>query len=382
MIAFRMQDVILGWQMLELTDSAFWVGLSAFAYGIPLLIWSPATGIMADLLERRRVIAIALALAGLSSVALGVLSALGWVWPWLVVLISFLLGSAFTIYAPARHALLPTLIPADQLMSASTVEYASSQLMGFLGPMIAGTLLDVAGIWLGLTVQMAFFLLSIVFYFRIRGGDPGEGPASRPVRGLGHLRPALAYLREDRVLKMVALLGLVMVPVGMAHQKVMPVFVRDVLGAGASSLGLLLGISSLGIALAGLVMAAFGQRWPRGRVLLLSSGLLGCALFALSRTRRLVLAVPLLFVVGVLLGTYLSLSNVLFQSRPPDALRGRVIVAWAIVWGILPFASLAAGSAAERWGVAAVIGVSGAICALFAGGTALLRGGRGERGKQ
>jgi MFS family permease len=168
----------------------------------------------------------------------------------------------------------------------------------------------------------------------------------------------------------------------MAHQKVMPVFVRDVLGAGASSLGLLLGISSLGIALAGLVMAAFGQRWPRGRVLLLSSGLLGCALFALSRTRRLVLAVPLLFVVGVLLGTYLSLSNVLFQSRPPDALRGRVIVAWAIVWGILPFASLAAGSAAERWGVAAVIGVSGAICALFAGGTALLRGGRGERGKQ
>jgi predicted MFS family arabinose efflux permease len=380
MVAFRMQDVILGWQMLELTDSAFWVGLSAFAYGIPLLIWSPVTGIMADLLERRRVIAMALALGGLSSVALGALSALGWVRPWLVVLISFLLGSAFTIYAPARHALLPTLIPADRLMSASAVEYASSQLMGFLGPVIAGTLLDVADIWLSLLVQMAFFLLSIVLFFRIRATGRQEVPASRPARGLGHLRPALAYLREDRVLKMVALLGLVMVPVGMAHQKVMPVFVRDVLGAGASSLGLMLGISSLGVALAGLVMAAFGEGWPRARVLLLSSGLLGCALLALALTRRVAPAVPLLFVVGVLLGTYLSLSNVLFQSRPPDALRGRVIVAWAIVWGVLPFASLAAGSAAERWGVAAVIGGSGAICALFAGGTALLRFGRGEGG--
>ena len=164
-----------------------------------------------------------------------------------------------------------------------------------------------------------------------------------------------------------------MVPIGMSYQKLMPVFARDALGAGASTLGLMVGVSSLGAALIGFAIAAVEDGFRKGRVLLLSSTMFGCVLVIFAFSRQILLALLLLLVLGLLAGVYLTLNTVVFQSRPPDMLRGRVMSVWGMVWGLTPFATLAVGAVAERWGVTTALVMSGAAWVMFCTGMALVR---------
>lgn len=368
----RMQDVILGWQMLEATDSAFWVGLVAFARHLPLLVWSPITGVLADRMKRQWIMAVALVLASVSSAGLALLIVLDRVLPWHIIVASFLLGSAFTLYAPARSALLPNLVPTRMLLSAATILYSSGRLMGFFGPMVAGALVDNIGVSPTLMAEVVLCVLaSLVF---VGTGAEVDCPLqSDDQRGsmLQGMREAVAYLRHDQSLLTLMLLGLVMIPIGMSYHSLMPVFVRDVLGTGASTLGLMIGMYNVGVALMGFAMATMGDTFRKGRAVLVSSAIFSCGLVVFAFSRQVVLALGLLFVLGLLAGVYLTLYTLLFQTRPPDALRGRMMSAWGMVWGLGPFANLVAGAIAERWGVTAVISGSGAICAVFAIGMAL-----------
>lgn len=362
-ITFRIQEVVLGWQILVATDSAFWVGAVAFAYGLPLFFLSPFAGLLADRLRRQWLVAAALALAALASIALSALTAAGAVQRWHLLLTSFTLGGCFALYAPARLALLPNLVPDSVLLNASTLEYSTTRLMGFVGPVLAGLLMDWTGIPITLLVQMALFVGAGLIFMRT-GLDVGKPAAGASVSSnvLHGLRDVLIYLREDPPLFALMALGVAIVPVGMTYSKLMQVFVRDVLGAGPTLLGLVLGLSGLGSAISGFILAAIGNVPSRGYAALLSATAFGVGLVFFSFTRQAWAALAVMFTVGLVAGVYLTLSNVIFQSEAPDAIRGRVMSVWGMVWGLIPFTSLAAGAAAEQWSVSGVIALSGAMC--------------------
>ena len=365
-MAYRMHDVVLGWQIMEATDSALWVGLLGFAHSLPLLIWSPITGTLADRMKRHWVMAVALSLACLSCIGLALLTGLGRVLPWHIVMASFLMGSAYILYSPARTALLPRLVPGETLLSASTVDFASTRLMSFLGPALAGTLVETIGVPRTLMLQVVLFAPAALIFLKA-GREVGRlaPDGRRSPTTLRGFREAGEYLRHDRPLLALMLLGLVMVPIGMSYQKLLPVFVRDALGAGASTLGLMVGLSYLGHAVVGFVMAALGDTFRKGDVVLLSSILFGAALVALAFSRQVMWALGLLLTLSLVGGGYLTLSNVLFQIRSPDRLRGRVMGVWSMVWGLVPFTSLAAGALAEWRGVTTPMVASGVICIVF-----------------
>jgi MFS family permease len=133
----------------------------------------------------------------------------------------------------------------------------------------------------------------------------------------------LAHLRHDQSTLALVILGLVMVPIGMSYSKLLPIFVRDILRAGASTLGVMAGISSLGSAFAGFAMAAVGDTFRKGRAVLLSSTVFGCVLVVFAFCRQAALALVLLLALGLLSGVYLTLSHVLLQVRSPDTRRRR-----------------------------------------------------------
>jgi MFS family permease len=368
-----MPDVILGWQVLEMTDSAFMVGLVAFARGIPMLLLAPIAGILADFRRRQRVIAVSLSLGVLASGGLALLTAAGRVASWHIVLTSFLIGSSFALYAPARLALLPQLVPEGIFLSASTVEYSSTRVIGSLGPMVAGAVMDWMGAPITLVIQLVLFGLGAFIFFKTGPRAVREETATRrKIHFWQDLSQAGSYLGRDRAVLSLVLLGLVVVPVGLAYQRVMPVLARDVFGVGPTMLGIMLGMADIGVALAGLVIAAVGNLSSQGRVLRLAAGLFGAGLVILAFTRSMTVALPLLLVQGIVVGVFLTLTNVIFQSRPPDELRGRVMSVWEMVWGVLPLTSLAVGALAEIWPVSLIVGVCGGICAAFAVGMALL----------
>lgn len=366
-IAYHMQGIVLTWEMLVATDSAFWVGLVAFAYGLPFLILSPITGVLADRLRRQRVMMIALLGAALCSFGLAGVTVFGTVTRWHLILVSFLLGSSFILYAPARSALLPNLVPRDILLNASTLTYSSTRLLGFVGTALAGLLLEFAGIGPALVIQAVIYALAAPIFERT------GIQATSLVRKEHHqvhifraLREVVAYLRREQPpLLALALLSLVVVSILTSFEKLLPVFTRDVLAAGPSTLGLMASLLHLGSSVTGLVIAGYGQLWFKGSFVLMSSAVFGAGLAIFALVRQVELAILWSVLLGVILGIYLTLTNVLFESRPVDEVRGRVQSMWGMVWGLAPSVNLAAGVAAEHWGVTLTMATGGLICTAF-----------------
>ena len=165
-ITFLLQAVAMGWQTLEITGSAFQVGLVAFMYGLPLLVMSPFSGLVADRMKRQWVVQLALCAAVLASAMLARSAATGSTGPPQILMTSLILGTAFAFYAPARMALLPNLVPEEMIFNATTLSYSGTRLMGFFGPMLAGYLLDFSDFAVTLTVQTVLFAIGAGIYFK------------------------------------------------------------------------------------------------------------------------------------------------------------------------------------------------------------------------
>ena len=364
-ITFLLQNVALAWQMLEVTNSAFWVGMVAFAYGLPLLIVSPLAGLLADRMKRQWIVQISLSLAILASATLAYLSANGGTSSGHILITSFVLGSAFSIYAPARMALLPGLVPDNMIFNATTLSYSGTRLMGFFGPVLAGILLDLTGIFYTLIVQTILFGIGAMIYYKATYFLPK--PIQNQTQGLNirqGLWEIIAYLRRDRSLFALSMLGLVFVPIGMPYLKLMPVYVDHVLHAGPALLGLMVGFASLGAAISGLAIAAIGDIQQKGLVILLFSICFGVGMIIFAFLSEPVVALVWVFAIGVFSGVFLTMINVLLLTKMPDDLRGRMMSVWGMVWGLVPFTSLIAGAVAENWGISIVLIVAGASVTL------------------
>ena len=364
-ITFLLQTVALAWQMLEVAGSAFWVGLVAFAYGLPLLVVSPFSGLLADSMKRQWIVQLALGLAVTASANLAYLSINGRAAPVHILMTSFALGSAFAVYAPARMALLPNLVPDDMVFNATTLSYSGTRLMGFFGPVLAGILLDSTDIFVTLMVQTLLFGIGAVIFYKATHFLPRpiqkQKQKRRLFQGFGEV---LGYLRQDQALFALTLLGLVFVPIGMPYLKLMPVYVNDVLGAGPALLGLIVGSASLGAALSGLAIAAIGDTYPKGLAILIFSTIFGVGMIIFAFMSKPLIALGLIFSLGVCSGVFLTIINVLLLTQMPDDLRGRMMGVWSMVWGLIPFTALIAGAAAEYWGVSIVLVAAGACIAV------------------
>ena len=326
---------------------------------------SPIAGLIADRFHRRAVILVSLGAAALASVGLALVVHQDQTTPAYILACSFTIGSAFSIYAPARLAVLPGLVPDEFVFNASTVSYSGTRLMGFFGPVLGGFLLDDVGVVGALIVQAALFCVASGLYVRATVGVENASTDSGGQSGvLGGIIDAAAYLKTDRALQALMVVALIIVPIGMPYLKLMPVFVREVLDSGPQMLGLITGIASLGAALSGLLIAAIGESYRKGYAILVCSVFFGLGLLLFSFIRHPLLAVGLALIVGIFSGVFLTLTNVSLLTQSPDELRGRMMSVWGMVWGVVPFTSLLGGGAADQWGMPPVLAVAGIAIAL------------------
>ena len=364
-ITFLLQAVAMGWQMLEITGSAFQVGLVAFMYGLPLLVMSPFSGLVADRMKRQWVVQLALCAAVLASAMLARSAANGSAGAPQILMTSLILGTTFAFYAPARMALLPNLVPDKMIFNATTLSYSGTRLMGFFGPMLAGYLLDFSDFAFTLAVQTVLFAIGAGIYFKATHFLPLPIRRTEDRRSiLGDYREVIRFMREKRALIALTLLALVFVPIGMPYQKLMPIFVDEVLREGPSLLGLLVGSASLGSALSGFAVALIGEVYPKGLAILIFSMFFGVGMVLFSFMTDPLVAWGLIFVMGIFSGMFLTLINVLLLTTVPDDLRGRMMSLWGMVWGLIPLSTLVAGSVAEYHGIAIVLAFAGSCVTL------------------
>jgi MFS family permease len=362
-----MQSVALGWLVLDLTNSPFAVGLNSALRALGVLLFTLYAGIVADRVDKRRVIILTQALQMVEALALAVLVWTGVVAVWQVMLLALFVGIVNAFDIPTRQSFIVELAGKEDLMNAIALNSSMFNAARVVGPAIAGALIGLVG------VGMCFFLNGVSYLavilalaaIRLPPFQPRPGGAS----AWSGFREVLGFLRSDRRVETLIVLTATLSVFGFPFLVMMPVFARDVLHVNAAGYGALTASVGVGAMLGALAIALNSTRIARrGRLMTLGGTLFGLGVLAFSLSRSFVLSLVLLGLSGCAMIVNNALTNTLLQTIVPDELRGRVMGFYSFVFvGLSPLGAFQAGLFAEHLGAPAAIGVGAALCAVAVG---------------
>ena len=360
LIGTWMQQVGQGWLALELTNSAFMVGVVSAAGSFPVLLLSLYGGVVADRRSKLRIVIICQALLLIEAAALWWFTWTGRVnVGWLLALTT--VGgviSAFEI--PARQAMIVELVSREDLVDAIALNSGGFNLARIVGPSIAAIILAKYGLaWcFGINALSYFAVLGSLARIRL----PAWTPVQHLVSPAEQLKQGLRYIRSSRSVS--GLMGVIAIYsiFGFQYLTMMPVVARDVLHTGASGYGLLLTFVGIGALTGALSLAGLGGRIRRGRLFNATAYAFAGLTILFSLMRTVHLAAFVLIFLGLTMLINGALANGILQSVVPDELRGRVMATYVFVYvGFTPIGSFIAGAMARFVGVQWAIFTGGVV---------------------
>lgn len=366
LIGSWMQTVAVGWTALELTNDPFMVGLVSAANTFPILILSLPGGVVADRNSKLRVVKVAQALMLLEAAALWGLSLTGHLtFGWLLAL-SLVGGVLGAFEIPARQSLMVELVGKEDLAHAIGLNSTGFNLARVLGPSVAALVIARLGVSWTFGLNALSYLAVLVGLAMIRLDERRTVPRSTG-DALEGLREALRYVRETPPLPMLLAIATVFSVLGVPVITLLPVVARDQLGLGADGYGALMASLGLGAVTGALLIAATGGGSDRGRLFQRASFAFPLLLVAFALVHLPLANGVLLFAVGATMIINNALVNARLQELVPDALRGRVLSLYVMVYvGGSPIGSFVGGWVARVAGVDWAIGGGAALMLLFA----------------
>jgi MFS family permease len=356
-----MQTVAQSWLVYRLTGSAAQLGIVAFASQIPVFLLAPVGGAVADQGRRHRVILATQISSMILASALSALTLTGAVRVWHIYLLAALLGSVNAFDIPARQAFVVDMVGREDLMNAIALNSSMFNGARIAGPAVAGVLVATIGEGWCFFVNAVSYLAVIAGLLLMRAVP--ERPPQAPGSNLERIAEGFRFVAtRGPIAALLLLLGVVSLA-GMPYAVLMPILADRVLHGGAKALGLLMAFSGFGALAAALTLALRRGVRGLGRWVAFSAGGFGASLIVFSLSRHLWLSAALLIPVGYALMLEMASSNTLIQAMVPDALRGRVMAVYAMMFmGMAPLGSLLAGFLAGRIGAPATVASGGAVC--------------------
>ena len=360
-----MQSVGQGWLMYRLTDSAWMLGVLGFTQFMPVMLFSLWAGVVADRVDKRRMVLVTQSLALVQALALAVVVSAGIAQPWMVLVLAFVFGSINAFDLPARQSFLVELVGKEDLPNAIALNSAAFNTARVIGPAIAGIVVGVAG-------EAWCFWINAVSYLVVIAMLRRMDLVARPIAGAGAAAASLLegvryVLATPPVRNLLILLGC-MCSLGFQYMTLLPVYARQILRTGSEAYGLMVSAFGLGSLLSAIVLTRRHDRWGLRRNLqvALVTAALGMAVFAWSRVLPLTLAMG--FACGFGLILYVASTNVLLQLSIEDRFRGRVMSLYTFMFiGTAPIGALSAGAIAQRFGAP----VATSLCSVVLLGGAL-----------
>ena len=355
LIGTWVQQVAMSWIAYRVTGSAFLLGLIAFSGQIPILLLAPVGGLLADRLDRRKLLAAVQVVAMTVAACLGYLSYTESFSAWALIIASTVLGISSAIEMPTRQAfILQTIHDRSHATNAIALNSLAFNGARVVGPAMAGAVLALIGETACFVVNAVSYLAAIytLLVMRPRAMDPH--------RRKGSLREALQYVQRFPparwLLITVAAASFCVAPM----MTFMPVYAKDVFHGGPDTLGMLMGASGMGAVLAGLYLASRTTIIGLGARIGASCMLIGVASLAFSYNALLLVALPILVMSGASTILTITACNMVLQHLVPEHLRGRVMALFTMsFFGMLPLSALVAGGLAQVTGVRPVFVVAG-----------------------
>ena len=366
-----MQSVGQSWLVLELTNSAFKLGLvGALQFG-PMLVFSLVAGAVADRLPKRRLILGTQTALMLQAFALSALTWSGAVQYWHVALLAFLYGMANTLDMPARQAFIVEMVGKEDLTNAIALNSTMFNGARVVGPAAAGLLIDRYGVPLAFALNGLSFLAVIAALAAMRTEGRPHVAAGSSVRE--DIAIGLRYAFGTPLISMILSLLLVVSLFVVNHSVLVPLLARDVLRVGAHGFGLLMAAVGSGAVIGALALATLAHEPPVP--LLIGAGVASAAFtLTVAFVRSFWLAAAVLALIGLSQIIFMASCNTLLQITVPDRLRGRIMSFYAFVFvGVTPFGSLFVGAAAQMFGVSVAYGLGGGVALILVIALALHR---------
>ncbi len=341
-----MQNVAMGWLVLQLATNhpAFWLGVVGFASSAPMLGFSLLGGVIADRINRRKLMLVTQSAMMIFAFILWGLTALHWMTMPLLVLLSFTTGIAMALNTPSYQALVPQLVPREDLANAIALNAAQFNMSRVVGPMLGGFAMAWFGVQGNFLLNALSFVAVLVALTRI--SYPPLYPAEKNTMW-EDLKEGLLYVFERKylftLLSMTAVTSVLVIP----YITFVPLFAKQILHLDARGFGLLMAANGGGAFLAAVTMAFAHPAQRRGRVVFLASLALNVfvALFAVSHNHWL--STLMLVGSGYSMVLMIATVNVMLQHLSEDKMRGRVMSIYATAFlGFAPLGSLLAGSLA------------------------------------
>jgi MFS family permease len=357
-----LQITALGWLVLELTDSAFWLGVVNAGTSLPILVFSLYAGVLADRMDKRTILLGAQAVAFAQALTLAILTHLGVINIGMIFSLALVLGVSNAFEIPTRQSFFVELVGERDLMNAIALNSSAFNATRMIGPAIAGGLIGTLGIAACFYGNAISYLAVVIGLLMIR--RPAPEPVPQTLSTLENIREGFTWIRQHRVARSVVIYVSTASALVFPFTMLLPVFARDLLEVGPQGLGWLYSATGAGALAAGLALASMAGRFPRGRLLVVSSTAFAIFVGAFALSPKFLLSLPLLFAAGFFMILSTATANSLIQSVVPNGLRGRVMSVYVVMFlGVTPLGSLQAG---------ALAGLVGARLALAAGAALML----------
>ena len=333
-----MQIVAQGWLIYRLSHSAFLLALDQFLGGIPIFLFSLIGGVVADRMERRKILLtsqyVQMATAGI----LTLLVATNHVHVWHILCLSFISGFAQAFGGPAYQALIPTLVEKEDMPNAIALNSIQFNVAVMVGPALAGQALAKLGEKWCFGLNALSFLAPIISLSMISARFL---PVKTTESMLSSLKQGIQFARKQTSMEALILLAFCMTFLSMPMRTYMPVFVKDIFHRGPETYGNLLSLMGLGSIIGSLSIASAGNMRRKGTVALAALLCLGAGITAFAVSKSVSLSSAIVVLVGASMMAVFATVNSLVQLITTNEMRGRVMSVYNFAFrGGMPMGNL------------------------------------------
>jgi predicted MFS family arabinose efflux permease len=359
-----MQIVAQGWLIYRLSHSAFLLALDQFLGGIPIFLFSLIGGVVADRLERRKILLGSQYVQMTTAAILTILVATGHVHVWHILCLSFVSGFAQAFGGPAYQALIPTLVDKDDMPNAIALNSIQFNVAIMVGPALAGQALGKLGEKWCFGLNAVSFLAPIISLTLI---TTRFLPVKTAESMFTSLKQGIRFARRQGSMEALIILAFCMTALSMPMRTYIPVFVKDIFHRGPETYGNLLALMGLGSICGSLSIASAGNFRRKGLVALGALACLGAGISGFALSRSLPLSETLLVLVGASMMAVFATVNSLVQLITTNEMRGRVMSVYNFAFrGGMPMGNLLSGWLVPLFTAPVVLSVNGVLLILVA----------------
>jgi MFS family permease len=363
-----MQTIAQSYLVFTLTHSAIDVGYVVALQTIPVLILGPYGGVVADRVDKRKLMIALQTMMGLLALTLGLLTVTGVVTVWMIGVLAFLLGLNNTFENPSRQAFVMEMVGPEQVRNAVTLNSVMVNAARAVGPAIAGILIAVAGSGVCFLVNAVSFVAVVTSLIRM--DVSALTPTTPMIRARGQLMEGLRYVKGEVSLAVPLAMMAIVGCLAYEFQVSLPVMASRAFNGGSETYGFITASMGVGAVIGGLWAAGHGK--PGLLPMVRTSAAFGVAIAVAAVAPDLWLELIALAAVGAASVTFLSKGNTTLQLGAAPQMRGRVMALWSVAFlGSTPIGGPIVGAIAQhagpRWGlglgavacfIAALLGLS------------------------